>query len=755
MFAQAREEFNGPFASWANVKTRFNAKGDGKTDDTKALQTAIDSLSCMPMNFNKQSATAYTCIYIPKGHYKISQTLNLRGKIGINIIGEDPANTIIEWAGKDSSFMLWGNGSAYYKIARLTFDGNNKKQIEGIGIHWTQKWNDAKSRSYASLNIEIADCIFSGKMDVGIGGGYNWNDSEIKINRCSFYQCGVAGIKIAGYNALDYWIWHCKFYSCYNSISNQSGNFHVYNCYFKHSYFCDITTDKGYYTSARGCFSDSSYLFHFDRGGISANPFKRIFQDNVINAPANTPIQYFHAGKLTFFNNQIDGITWKQEPIAALGNRPYLIYYSSWYPTVYTVLSIGNKYVYDQPFALATKFPNKIYAINDTYGKKLPTVKGDDYVSKMPATPAYTKRTIFEVPVNASADAIQNIINSAAKLTGQRPVVHFPVGQYFIDKTLIIPAGSDMQIVGDGLIYATTITASKPFAGTSVIKVIGPSYIEIRDLQLGSSGNSKSGSGIEFENIDQPSSSVHMDQLYSLADTSLFVNGLNYTSFEKNNSFFSDGNVVIGGTKQKAGKGTMRVECFGGQFNGVSVANNGIFVAKDCWWEGSARVPMSYLQGDGSITIDGAMVAPSGADSMPTVKIGKFNGSLTFLNMYIQGGVAFTDPTSANLKTLFWNIHFYHKMNVINDIPRSMKGQVAFAGINSQCFDDKNPLCKDVQSLGDTFINVPDQNKYFDVMTTQSRKSVPSAYQNLNAGVSNIYVGRVTIDGTRVGLKFY
>ena len=35
-FAQGRiEEFNLPFASWENIKTKVGAKGDGKTDGVK------------------------------------------------------------------------------------------------------------------------------------------------------------------------------------------------------------------------------------------------------------------------------------------------------------------------------------------------------------------------------------------------------------------------------------------------------------------------------------------------------------------------------------------------------------------------------------------------------------------------------------------------------------------------------------------------------------------------------------------------
>src|SRR5688572_30134639 len=86
VFSQARyrDEFNGPFASWANVKLRFKAAGNGVKDDTRALQAALDSLSCTErVLFNTNPKTRYVVVYLPAGTYKISQTLRLTGKIGV------------------------------------------------------------------------------------------------------------------------------------------------------------------------------------------------------------------------------------------------------------------------------------------------------------------------------------------------------------------------------------------------------------------------------------------------------------------------------------------------------------------------------------------------------------------------------------------------------------------------------------------------------------------------------------------------
>lgn len=118
LWAQSMEEFNGPFNSWANVKTRFGAKGNGIDDDTKALQRALDSLSNPGTTYNL-GGSGYFVIYLPAGTYCISSTLVLKGKIGVSIIGEDPARSVIKWTGGDRDTLLWTNASAYFKISRI------------------------------------------------------------------------------------------------------------------------------------------------------------------------------------------------------------------------------------------------------------------------------------------------------------------------------------------------------------------------------------------------------------------------------------------------------------------------------------------------------------------------------------------------------------------------------------------------------------------------------------------------------------
>src|SRR5215469_3919740 len=116
--AMGDEEFVGPFPSWANVKTTYGAVGDGVTDDTAAIQKALNALSA-----NNPT------LYFPAGTYRISHTLTLSSQVYVSIIGQDPANTAIIWAGPSGGTMLVLTGIAYSRFDRLTFNGQNNAAI--------------------------------------------------------------------------------------------------------------------------------------------------------------------------------------------------------------------------------------------------------------------------------------------------------------------------------------------------------------------------------------------------------------------------------------------------------------------------------------------------------------------------------------------------------------------------------------------------------------------------------------------------
>ena len=123
------EEFAGPFPSWANVKTMYGARGDGTTDDTAALQNALNDVG---------SAGKSDVLYLPAGTYRITATLSHKAKKYVTVVGEHPERTKIVWAGPAGGTMYWANGVTYSRWGRITWDGAG---VAGIGV--AHKWDKA------------------------------------------------------------------------------------------------------------------------------------------------------------------------------------------------------------------------------------------------------------------------------------------------------------------------------------------------------------------------------------------------------------------------------------------------------------------------------------------------------------------------------------------------------------------------------------------------------------------------------------
>src|SRR5207248_169422 len=101
----ADEEFAGPFASWANLQRDYGKDG-------AAVQRALNEVGT-----KGHSST----LFVPAGTYCVQQ-LSLAERLGISIIGENPATTIIKYCGIADGVLLHVNGIAYSRFTRLTFD---------------------------------------------------------------------------------------------------------------------------------------------------------------------------------------------------------------------------------------------------------------------------------------------------------------------------------------------------------------------------------------------------------------------------------------------------------------------------------------------------------------------------------------------------------------------------------------------------------------------------------------------------------
>lgn len=742
-FAQTtyREEFNGAFASWANVKTRFKAAGDGVKDDTQALQNALDSLSrTLKAPFNTKSPTAYVVVYLPAGTYKITRTLRLDARAGVSFIGEDPLKTTIKWAGADNDTMFFSNRSTQVKISRFTWDAGNKKNVVAVGLHF----KDYVEPYFAPTFMELSGMVFTGNPVYGLSCGTYSSDGtgimdlEFTIRRCKFNGATGAGIRIKGFNALDYWIWNCEFNHCNIGIDCSHGNYHAYQSHFYNSAVADCRNKDIMYSSVRNCYSENAAVFSLDEGA-SCNAFKRIFQANIIKDCKAVPIQYHHQGKITLLNNYFYN---KGKPAMVT------VDYTSWCNGNYDVLSIANFYGEDRPINVPQGFPANLH---DVENRKFIAEKSTEPAVKavQPFIP-YVKRRVFEVPVNTTGKMIQAIINKASALKGQRVVVHFPMSEFFLEQSVETPAESDIQLLGDG-INASIFRTKTSYGPTFFYFTIkGPSYVTIRDLQIGQDGTRDNSNAFLFTGTDQPQSKVFMHQINSSSNT-LYIDQLDYTYFEKNNSFFSKGNTIIGGDKVKAGTGTSKLYCFGGQSAGVHLENNGTMVARDCWWEDSYKkdfIPLD-LSGNGNLTVDGAMYAPSDGDSGTVIHVGNFSGKISLLNMYLIGSID-VQPNAA-LKMLVWNVNMYYKHNPSAFLRVKTGAQLAMTGITSQCFKpaDKNCVNENPISLPDKVVNIPVLNTFLKELTSDNRSAVSQAYTSLAQGITNLYISRVfTYTGT-------
>ncbi len=246
-----------PRSDWVNVKTDVTpaAKGDGETDDTAALQAALDGLRPM----------ATLTLYFPPGVYRLTQPLVLRypGEVpaagqlqrlpGVHLIGCG-RDTVIRWDGEvTEGAMFWNqSGLAMSRVTGLVWDGRNRAAI-GLDMH---------STGYDTGNIfeHLAFLNFTGygirNMEEPIAS------AEANYRNCLFRNCGV-GLGLHKQNVLNHQVDGCEFSDCGYGIQNDRGGVYVRNSHFARSTKADLHLVAGSGCSVRRCTSLDSEMFIF------------------------------------------------------------------------------------------------------------------------------------------------------------------------------------------------------------------------------------------------------------------------------------------------------------------------------------------------------------------------------------------------------------------------------------------------------------------------------------------------------------
>ncbi len=615
------EEFVGPLAGWKNVKRDYGAIGDGRADDTAALQKAFDDL-----RLHQESCV----LYFPAGIYRITNTVSTVRKahqdcMGITLVGETPAETVLRWDGREGGVMLKYD-AWYSKISRLTLDGAGKA---GVAL--------AYGDAFSTYN-ETSDMVFQ-DAQVGMSmGTADHGQAENAVLRCTFRRCG-RGLQTNNFNSMDIWLWYCRFEDCQHGLVNHAGNFHAWQCLFLRSRKADVASENLMVFSFVGNTSIGSACFLDFAGGHSWGSPCSITGNRIIDPTGEFAIRLGNGGPYLVMDNVIK--------TRATSDKPAIV--MTWGDQTL----VGNTYSAPGAVKEAGRFVRA--------GEKVvPPETIDSRPPSLPPTPARRQRRVWELPAGAPAAQIQRAIDEAARLAGSRPVVHLPKGTYSVDATLVVPAGCDVQIVGDGAAETATVlkwTGSRP---GPILRLDGPSQATLRDFSF----QAGRGKGIAVHQGDQPGGRIFGDQV-NVSGRSPEENGIGVLVLGVEHSdvllrcaqggtFCRTWIRVLGGPLCRAGKpapGQVSVFCgaTGTAEEQYGVAQGGRIVVRGVYHEVSGDSPQGILLNDaGSLAVDATRFSYKTSPDRPLVQAKDFRGDLVLCSgMLLPVGTPF--PARVNL----------------------------------------------------------------------------------------------------------
>jgi hypothetical protein len=177
---EARSTLDVAKRHWIDVtEAPYNATGDGATDDTVAIQAAIDAAHA-----ERLAGTYEPIVWFPDGEYA---TANLTIYNGTRLVGAGMHHSYLSaLAGTVGNYIEDDASAAGIWIENLCFDGKNHAGLNGLELGW----NGTPFGAYAAIrNVYIRNFT-------GYGARINGNVAYVDMVEIS--ACGDTGLIISG-----------------------------------------------------------------------------------------------------------------------------------------------------------------------------------------------------------------------------------------------------------------------------------------------------------------------------------------------------------------------------------------------------------------------------------------------------------------------------------------------------------------------------------------------------------------------------
>ena len=450
-------------SDWVNVH-KFGALGDGKADDTGAIQKAFDTV--------RSGST----IYIPPGVYRVTKTLRIVGPaIGVTVIGHGRDTTLV-WHGAKGGSLFTDDGLAASRFVGMQFDGRGVAAVGFLHESHRRFETEVRHQHLAFRNFTDAGLLAAPKDKYAL--------AETEFKNCLFVNCG-RGAAFVSFNDYNYTFDGCEFRRCKIAIECRHGNFYARNCHFECSSEVDILSAPEHASSVRRCTSVGSRAFIRHVNGVSPLTIQDCHVAKWTNAGGAVLLS---GAPVVMFDCTFSGPPDGKSPVRINRNGQRLIVSGNRVDGAKDVVRPGHK--------------GRLYVIPP--GKRKGSIRSARrrFLKNTATVPArvFDAKTDFGAKGDGRTDdtgALQKAID-AAREHGRGAIAYIPTGLYAIGRTLNI-TGKDYAVGGSGF---QTRLAWKGAEGGTMIEVRDPMSIRLEHLAVGNHDAGKMNNGIDILQSD-------------------------------------------------------------------------------------------------------------------------------------------------------------------------------------------------------------------------------------------------------------